>query len=117
MKKSNQYLKKLIPIPIKNDKYKIKRGNFSKIILLTCKNCKHKIGYYQKDGDGWLKRCYVDRLYILPKLNHAKFSLKKFFTCLKCKSILGKPLIYQKESREAFEIDRQKLLRKKLFQI
>ncbi len=106
-----------LPFKIKKDKYQKKGGGFSKILVLFCKNCKNKIGYYQKDGNGWLKRCYVDRLYMLPNLIHPYFSLKTSFICSNCGLILGKPLIYQKENREAFEINRKNLIRKKLIKI
>jgi RNase P subunit RPR2 len=108
---------KNIPIPLKIDDYQKKRGGFSKILILICKKCKNKVAYYQKDGNGWLKRCYVDRIYLIPDLKNPQFSLKKNFICQKCQTILGKPIIYKKESREAYEIDRQKLLRRKITQI
>jgi len=110
-------MNKKIPIKIKKDKYRKKRGNFSKIILLKCKQCKNKIGYYQKDGDGWLKRCYLDRLYLLPNLKPPEFKTKEFLLCQKCKNKFAKAIIYEKENRKAFELLKNTLMKVKIFQI
>jgi hypothetical protein len=109
-------MNKRIPIKIKKDTYRKKRGNFSKIILLKCKQCKNKIGYHQKDGDGWLKRLYLDRLYLLPNLKPPKFILEEYLTCQKCKNKFAKAIIYKKENRKAFSIIKDSLIKIKIFQ-
>jgi len=109
-------MNKKIPIKIKKDAYRKKRGNFSKIILLKCNKCKNKIGYYQKDGSGWLKRCYLDRLYLLPKLKPPEFKIEEFLSCQKCKNKFAKAIIFKKENRKAFELLKYTLIKIKIFQ-
>ena len=65
---------------------------------MICEKCKAKVAVYQKDGPGLLKRLYVDRI-IEPVVNP-----KKNLMCEKCKTILGVPIIYQKEKRPAFRL-------------
>jgi len=55
-----------INIKIKKDKYFQERGGTAKIINVKCANCGSLLFTYQKDGPGWLKRCYLNRI-ILPE--------------------------------------------------
>jgi len=109
-------MNKRIPIKIKKDVYRQRRGNFSKIILLKCKKCKNKIGYYQKDGNGWLKRLYLDRLYILPDLKPPRFVINKYLSCQQCNTKFAKAIIYEKENRQAFMLLKDALIKIKIFQ-
>ena len=51
---------------MKKDKYFRERGGTAKIINVSCASCEKLIFVYQKDGPGWLKRCYFNRI-IEPK--------------------------------------------------
>lgn len=46
----------------KNDKYKRARGNYSRLLTISCADCSMYICNYPKDGPGILKRMYVDRI-------------------------------------------------------
>ncbi len=54
---------------IKKDKYLRKRGGTAKIIKVSCVQCRNELFIYQKDGPGWLKRCYLNRI-IKPERYH-----------------------------------------------
>jgi hypothetical protein len=47
---------------LKKDKYLRERGGTAKIINVSCSSCGKLIFTYQKDGPGWLKRCYLNRI-------------------------------------------------------
>lgn len=54
---------------------------------------------YQKDGPGILKRVYFDRIVFPTDLNE-----KKNLECKKCKTVLGVPIIYEKENRLTYRL-------------
>lgn len=81
----------------KKDTYKDNRGNWSRVLEITCHFCKTHICFYQKDGSGILKRSYLDRFIDIkpPK--------SKLFRCKNCDEILGIYQPYKKENnRPAF---------------
>ena len=86
-------------LKFKNDRFKKIRGGHSKYLLLSCEKCKSKLFLYQKDGQGILKRLYLDRI-IFPK----DLGSKKNLECEKCKTILGILILYQRENRTAFRL-------------
>jgi len=101
---------------MKKDKYLNARGGTAKIINVSCSNCQKVLFVYQKDGPGWLKRCYLNRI-ISPdkysKLQKDK-SLKKEsdlsnLIC-ECGNVLGSPMKY-KDGRLAFQLIRGKFNR------
>ncbi len=81
----------------KSDKFKKNRGGYSRWLMLHCEKCKHELFAYQKDGPGILKRLYLDRISL--KMNAARN-----LVCSGCKSILGIPIVYEKEKRPAFRL-------------
>ena len=81
----------------KIDKFKKARGGNSRWLLITCGECKNTICYYQKDGVGFLKRLYLDRIF------NNRFTGKNLI-CNKCKALLGLRYIYEKENRPAFRL-------------
>lgn len=90
---------------IKRDKYFRERGSSAKIINISCAKCGNLIFIYQKDGPGWLKRCYLNRI-IWPEnyTNVTNISQLKNLAC-KCNSVLGSPIIH-KDGRIAFHLIR-----------
>lgn len=72
------------------DSYKKNRGGWSRILLVSCTNCNFKLFYYQKDGQGPLKRCYLDRICLI-KIKQTDY------VCASCKELLG---IYQPYKKE-----------------
>jgi len=51
---------------MKKDKYFRERGGTAKIINVGCSKCNTLCFTYQKDGPGWLKRCYLNRIISPP---------------------------------------------------
>jgi len=47
---------------VKKDKYQRARGGTSRLMDITCAKCGKLVFSYQKDGIGWLKRCYLNRI-------------------------------------------------------
>jgi len=101
---------------MKKDKYFRERGGTAKIINVSCASCGKLIFVYQKDGPGWLKRCYLNRI-IEPK-EFAQIQKDKSirepndFSNLKCNcgNILGSPMKH-KDGRLAFHLIRGKFKR------
>jgi len=89
---------------IKKDKYFRERGKEAKIIDVSCSKCNNLIFIYQKDGPGWLKRCYINRI-IEPKYDSiTDIKQLKNLVC-KCNQIIGSPIIH-KDGRIAFHLIR-----------
>ena len=92
---------------IKKDKYFRERGGTAKIIKVSCMNCGRLLLLYQKDGPGWLKRCYLNRIIYQRKEN--KINELNNLTC-KCGNLIGSPMKY-KDGRTAFALIRGKFKR------
>lgn len=82
----------------KNDKFKSTRGGYSRMLAISCEKCGELICHYQKDGPGYLRRMYLDRI-INPKVDINS-------NVLSCTQghILGTAIIYEKENRPAFRL-------------
>jgi len=89
---------------IKKDKYLRERGGTAKIINVSCAKCDSLIFIYQKDGPGWLKRCYLNRI-ISPKQENYKDKL-----ICKCGELIGS-IIKHKDGRLAYGLIRGKFKR------
>lgn len=94
---------------LKIDTYRKTRGGYSRFLNIYCSNCKNHILLYQKDGQGLLKRLYLDRIFAPHNL--ASFYLvrdiKKIpnLVCFNCNSHIGIPYKYSREKRLAFLIN------------
>lgn len=100
---------------IKKDKYFRERGGSAKIIKVQCTKCENILFFYQKDGPGWLKRCYLNRI-ISPE-NYHNLQFNKNLTeknlgnlICSCGSVMGSP-IKHKDGRLAFHLIRGKFKR------
>lgn len=82
----------------KNDKYKKKRGGYSRLLKISCEKCSSHICFYQKDGPGNLKRMYIDRIN-----NPAISTARKDLRCPRG-HLIGVKMIYKKEKRPAFRL-------------
>jgi L-amino acid N-acyltransferase YncA len=92
---------------LKKDKFKSFRGGYSKLLDIYCRKCENIVAIYQKDGPGNLRRMYLDRIFYPENLtNLQNLNLKDIpeLKCSKCGQILGSPYIYEKESRPAFRL-------------
>ncbi len=86
-------------LTFKSDRFKKNRGGYSRLLSLSCEKCKTQLMIYQKDGQGILKRLYLDRI-VAPDDLKGKEKLE----CKKCKTVLGTQTIYQKENRPAYRL-------------
>lgn len=84
------------------DRFRQRRGGYSRLLDVRCRRCKGHVAMYQKDGAGTLRRLYYDR--ILDRRYISARSIRKPLQCRKCQEILGTPLIYKKERRRAFRL-------------
>jgi hypothetical protein len=104
---------------MKNDKYLRKRGGTAHMIYVICANCGYKVLYYQKDGPGWLKRCYLNRIFApekWEKLQHDS-SIKEVkdmpnLLC-DCGKLIGVPMKH-KDDRLAFRMERGNFKRRRV---
>ncbi len=83
---------------MKKDKYFLARGGTAKIINVNCAKCGKLIFVYQKDGPGWLKRCYLNRI-ISPEKYSSLQKDKRIRTtsdlknlACECGEIIGNPI-------------------------
>lgn len=99
-------------IRLKNDKYRASRGGTAKLVDVICANCNYKVLLYQKDGPGWLKRCYLNRIF--EPSEYSKLQKDKSINsqekmpkliCLNCKKLIGLPMKH-KDGRLAFTLIR-----------
>ena len=86
---------------LKRDKYFRKRGSYSRIIKVKCAKCNKTLFSYQKDGPGWLKRCYFNRIITNKKLDS---------TSLRCHGVIG-IVKKHKDGRLAYQLIRGKFKR------
>lgn len=91
----------------KNYKYKKSRGGYSRLLDISCEKCEKHICFYQKDGPGMLKRMYLDRIYDSKKysdLQNEPFKKLPQLVCSSCDTLLGVPVVYEKEDRLAYRL-------------
>ncbi len=92
---------------LKKDKFKSSRSGYSKLLDIYCRKCDNIVAIYQKDGPGNLRWMYLDRIFSPENLtNLQNLNLKDIseLKCPKCGQILGSLYIYEKESRPAFRL-------------
>jgi len=101
---------------MKKDKYLRKRGGTAKIVNVNCIKCGELLFVYQKDGPGWLKRCYLNRIISPKKYGQLQYDSKikepkdmKNLIC-SCGEIIGSPMRH-KDGRLAFHLIRGKFKR------
>jgi hypothetical protein len=82
----------------KNDRFRKKRGGYTRLLKVSCQNCDSSICLYQKDGPGNLRRMYIDRI-VDPMVSISQ----KYLSCPKG-HLLGVKIIYEKERRPAFRL-------------
>lgn len=102
---------------IKKDKYLVKRGGTAHIIQVICAKCEAVLLLYQKDGPGWLKRCYLNRILEPKKFSQLQYDGKlnepkdlPNLIC-ECDNLIGVPMKH-KDNRLAFRLERGSFKRK-----
>ena len=102
---------------LKKDRYVKARGGNSHFLDLHCGQCRQHLALYQKDGEGSLLRLYLDRIMAPPDLQalQSKGSKKDLpaLKCSKCQALIGVPMVYEKENRLAFRLQRGSIVKKK----
>lgn len=101
-------IEKEISFKFKNDSYTKRRGT-PVMLIITCANCNTYVMHYQKDGPGPLLRCYLDRIHHPEDLHnrqHTTFNKKTTpkLNCNGCSTVIGSPIIYEKENRPAYHM-------------
>jgi hypothetical protein len=103
----------------KNDSYTRRRGAPA-MLLIICGFCNKDLIVYQKDGPGPLLRCYLDRIHYPDEIRNRQFLSNKNeipkLECNLCKTLVGVPFIYEKESRLAYHMKTGNFSTKKLYQ-
>jgi len=87
------------------------------MIYVVCAKCKEKVLYYQKDGIGWLKRCYLNRIFAPANLEKLQYD-KNIKTpndlpnlICSCGNLIGTSMIH-KDKRLAFRLEKGSFKRK-----
>ena len=94
----------------KKDRYLRARGGKAFFVEIFCGKCGTKLLLYQKDGDGQLKRCYLNRIFWPPELeNLQRDPLMQEpknvppLACSNCKIVIGMA-IHHHSGRIAFRL-------------
>jgi hypothetical protein len=104
-------------LKIKKDKYLRARGGTAKVTKVSCAACSAMLFRYQKDGPGWLKRCYLNRIIEPKEMANLQFQYtKNTFKKMKplkcgCGELIGTPMLY-KDGRIAYHLERGKFSRR-----
>ena len=101
---------------MKKDKYLRARGGTSKLYNICCVACGESVLNYQKDGIGYLHRCYLNRIAGPKKLSLLQFNKDLVkpndlpnLVC-DCGEIIGIPMKHS-DGRLAYRLERGKYRR------
>lgn len=107
MDKILSLIKTLPNFKFKNNSYTKSRGT-PMMFVMNCIKCKEYIMSYQKDGQGPLKRCYLDRIHHPHLLSNRQYdwevNKQEILKCKSCNALIGIPYIYIKEIRPAYHL-------------
>lgn len=105
---------------LKNDRYRKARGGKAFVVSVICTQCKNEVLVYQKDGDGQLKRCYLNRILspkLLERLQHDTTIRHQEdladLRCSACDVVVGNPIRHH-DGRLAFRLRRGFFQKKRL---
>ncbi|MEO8886659.1 MAG: hypothetical protein ABI367_11390 [Mucilaginibacter sp.] len=94
----------------KKDKYRKARGGKARFLDVICVNCRQVLLLYQKDGDGNLLRCYLNRIFAPSNYemlqNDAAIREPKDMPnliCSNCNEVIGVPMRHV-DGRLAFRL-------------
>ncbi|MFA6527212.1 MAG: hypothetical protein WCT20_02195 [Candidatus Babeliales bacterium] len=100
------------------DCYQEKRGGYSYLLEIHCKNCSSFLFFYQKDGEGDLFRCYLNRILapeLYASLKHSEDikdeTTMPLLACSNCKALIGEPMRHS-DDRLAFRLDPNSFIQK-----
>ncbi len=91
------------------DKFTKARGGNSELLSISCSQCEKEILLYQKDGPGFLKRMYLDKILAPIDLvdqvsEYSEKSNMISLTCPECQNLIASPMLYEKEHRLAYRV-------------
>lgn len=106
--KFKEIINQIPKFKFKSDSYMRSRGAPA-MLVMTCAHCNSYVMCYQKDGPGPLIRCYLDRIHhpeILEKRQYEEFNKHSTpkLECFSCQTVIGSPIIYEKENRPAYHL-------------
>lgn len=88
---------------VKRDKYSKLYENLFSIIFISCRKCSARVLVYQKDGkQGFLKRCYLNRIITANNSSISKIANSNTMSCPSCHAVLGKRILFK--GRPAYAI-------------
>lgn len=97
-------------VKMKNDKYRQARGGTAVMLDVFCAKCNTPVIYYQKDGPGVLKRCYLNRIFAPADLERLQKDPRitepkdmPNLECSSCHSVIGTPMRHD-DGRLAFRL-------------
>lgn len=102
---------------MKKDKYLRARDGKAKMITISCAKCSKKVLDYQKDGTGYLHRCYLNRIINPENLSRLQYeaTITKPSEMPKlicdCGNLIGVPMKHS-DGRLAFLMERGTYSRK-----
>lgn len=108
-----------VMVKLKNDQYRRIRGGSAVLLDIYCASCGYRIMRYQKDGNGDLLRCYLNRIfepYELEKLQddpdiQGPRNMSNL-VCQSCHHLIGVPMRHS-DGRLAFRLSRGSFAKKK----
>jgi len=108
--KGEETVRSNMPVKMKRDKFRNARGGKAVMIDIYCSKCNTKVLWYQKDGTGSLKRCYLNRIFAPPELERLQRdpSIQEpkdlpNLVCPSCQNVLGTPMRYS-DGRLAYRL-------------
>ena len=88
---------------VKRDKYSKRYENLFSILYISCRKCSTRMLVYQKDGkQGFLKRCYLNRIILRNRGATPKTANLGTLDCPSCHAVIGKRILYK--GRRAYAI-------------
>lgn len=95
---------------LKNDHYRKVRGGKAFLVDIFCATCSRFLLQYQKDGDGQLKRCYLNRIVAPVALAELQSNPGMFdprvvppLVCRSCGTVIGAAIRHH-DGRIAFRL-------------
>ena len=109
---------KRVQFELKKDKYVNARGGNSHFLDLYCSKCSEYLALYQKDGQGRLLRLYLDRIFAPTNISFLNLRVNSKaeipnLKCVKCNTLIGTAMIYERENRFAYRLIFGSFLKKK----
>lgn len=97
-------------LEVRRDRYLRARGGTAKFLNLYCSKCNTWLLLYQKDGEGRLLRCYLNRIFAPTNLEALQYDSNivkprdlKPLSCTGCGERIGIPILHH-DGRLSFHL-------------